>query len=381
MERIQNVPKELISDTISMDYRTPLSKISPYLKKYPAIIINKDKEYYGVVDTRTMYRLQQGLKMPSNEKIERFSVKAPKVTNSTSIDDLVFYFYRSGVKALPFSNGAKIVGVLERNTLLKILLSLNTLEDLKVNEAMTTPVLAIDANASLSQAKATMREKNVNRLVVLQNSKFVGLITNYDIVKHYTAKASERLPEMKTVAYNPSNIDIKSVMERNARSIEYNRSLSEAVRDMVENRISSLIVVKNSTPVGIVTVTDVFESVIARKKIEERKVFLSGFDANTYQYEDAAREELKSFVENIERLSGIDVDYITFKVKRSKSKHYEMQTRLSLGRHGIISMHTSQYLFEDALNDLLKKLKHKIIKEKESIITNKRSKRSRDVEE
>jgi hypothetical protein len=58
-----------------------------------------------------------------------------------------------------------------------------------------------------------------------------------------------------------------------------------------------------------------------------------------------------------------------------------MQTRLSLGRHGIISMHTSQYLFEDALNDLLKKLKHKIIKEKESIITNKRSKRSRDVEE
>jgi hypothetical protein len=56
--------------------------------------------------------------------------------------------------------------------------------------------------------------------------------------------------------------------------------------------------------VGIVTVTDVFESVIARKKIEERKVFLSGFDANTYQYEDAAREELKSFVENIERLAA-----------------------------------------------------------------------------
>ena len=377
MERIQNIPKELISNTIVVDYRTPFSEASNYLKKYPAIIINKDKEYYGIVDSRTIYRRQQGLSLSSKEKIERFSLKVPKITNSTAIADIVSYFYRSGVKALPFSNGAKIVGVLERRTLLKILLSLNVLEDLRVSEAMTTPVLAIDSTANVSQAKATMRERKVNRLVVLQNNKFVGLITNFDITKNYAKANADRLPEMKTSFYTPSNISISSIMERNARSVEYNRSLSDAVRDMVENKISSLVVLKNSNPIGIVTITDVFESILARKKVEADKVFMSGFDANTYQYEDEAREMLKSFVDNIEKLSGIDVDYITLKVKRSKSKHYEMQTRLSLWRHGIISMHTSQYLFEDAMNDLLKKLKHRIIKEKESVLSHKRENTSR----
>ncbi|MDE1871091.1 MAG: CBS domain-containing protein [Candidatus Micrarchaeota archaeon] len=371
MERLQNIPKELISRTINLDYRTPMSKAGHYLNKYSAIVITKNKEYYGIVDTRTRYRALQGLKLPANEKVEKFSIKTPKITNSTSIYDLVNYFYKLGVKALPFSAGSRIIGIFERSTLLKVLLSLNILENMKVGEAMTTPVLAIDANASVAQAKSTMRERKVNRLVVLRNDKFVGLITNYDMANEI-AKGSERLPQLKTDVYKPSNISISSVMEPNVRSIEYNRPLSDAVRDMIENSISSLVVVKNSNPIGILTVTDVMENILVKQRVAPSKVFMSGFDANTYQYEDDAREELRSFVDSIERLSGIDVDYITFKVKRSKSKLYELQVRLSLGRHGIISMHVTKYLFDDALSDLIKKLKHRIIKEKESIITHKK---------
>ena len=127
-----------------------------------------------------------------------------------------------------------------------------------------------------------MDAKRVNRLIVLQNGKFAGLITNYDISKQY-ARGEERLPEMKTKMYSPSNVAVSSVMERNARSIEFNRPLAEAIRDMIENRISSLIVLKKGNPIGIVTVTDVFESILARQNVEPAKVFMSGFDRNTYQ--------------------------------------------------------------------------------------------------
>ncbi len=369
MERLQNIPKELISDTLNLDYKTPMSKVSPYLKKYSAIIITKEKDYYGLVDRRTIYRANRGLKLSPNEKVASFSVKAPKVMDSTSIYDLVNYFYKSGVQALPYSSGNKITGVLERRTLLKMLLSLNILQDMRINEAMTTPVLAIDAKASVAQAKATMRERKVNRLVVIQNSRFAGLITNYDIFKKYT-KDAERLPQGKDSA--PSNVAISSIMESNTMSIEYNRPVSEAVRDMIENKISSLVVMKKRDPIGIITITDVFESILARQRVEPSKVFMSGFDENTYQYEDAAREELKAFADYIEKFSGIDVDYITLKVKRKQSKFYEMQIRLSLGRHGIISMHSNEYLFEDALTDLIKKLKRHVIKEKESILSHRK---------
>jgi CBS domain-containing protein len=379
MERIQNIPKELISDTLGLDYRTPISRVIASLKKYPTVVIYKDKDYWGVVDTRTIYRARRGLKVSGNEKAENFSIKVPKITNSTSIYDLAYYFYKSGVKALPYSNGTKITGVLERKTLLKIMLSLNLLDGIQVNQAMTTPVLAIDARANVAQAQATMRDKRINRLVVLQNSKFAGLITNYDIVNRFT-KSSERLPEFKASVHTPSDVPISSVMEKNVRSIEYNRPVAEAVRDMVEGKISSLIVLRNSNPIGVLTITDVFESIIARQHAELSKIFMSGFDENTYQYEDEAREMLKSFSDHIERLSGIEVDYITLKVRRSRSKLYDMQIRLSLGKHGIISMHTTKYLFEDALNELLKNLKHKVIKEKESIVTYKRSGKMREVD-
>ena len=371
MERAQNIPKELISNTLVLDYKTPMSKATPFLKKYPAIVINKDKTYFGVVDSRTIYRAEKSLKLSTNEKIEKFSVKAPKITDTTTIYDLIYYFYRSGVKALPYSNGSKIIGVLERRTFLKVLLSFNTFENMKVNEAMTTPVLAIDAKSSIAQAKATMRERKVNRLIVIQNSKFAGLITNYDIANHF-AQNAERRPALKDQAYTPSNIAINSVMETNVNSIEYNRDVSEAVRDMIENKISSLVVMKNKNPIGVITITDVFESLLAKNKTIRDKVFISGFDETTYQYIDDAKEALNSLVNSVEKLSGIEVDYVTFKVKRTRSRIYEMQIRLSLGRHGIVSMHNTKYQFDDALSDLIKKVKHKVIKEKESIVTHKR---------
>ena len=379
MEKLQNIPKELLTSTISLDYTTPMSSVIMHLKKYPAVVLYKDKDYYGIVDSRSIYRARHGLKLQEGEKVERFATKVPQITNSTQVYELVNSFYKSGVKALPYSNGSKITGVLERRTLLKVLLSLNLVEGIQINQAMTTPVLAIDSRASISQAKAVMDAKRVNRLIVLQNGKFAGLITNYDISKQY-ARGEERLPEMKTKMYSPSNVAVSSVMERNARSIEFNRPLAEAIRDMIENRISSLIVLKKGNPIGIVTVTDVFESILARQNVEPAKVFMSGFDRNTYPYEEEAKQTLNSLVGSIERLSGMDVDYVTFKVKRSKSKLYEMQIRLSLGKHGIISMHTTKYMFDEALSELIKNLKHKVIKEKESILTHKRE-LVRDLEE
>lgn len=378
MERLQNIPRELISNTMSLDYRVPVSKVTSYLKKYPALVISKDDEYFGIVDTRTIYRASQGTTFNENQKIEKFAIRAPKITNSTSIYDIVSYFYKTGVKALPYTSGKKIVGVLPRKTLLKVILSLNVLEDMKVNEAMTTPVLAIDSRANLAQAKASMRDNNVNRLVVLQNSRFVGLITNYDIVDRYLTKSGERLPEFKTEVYKASNVPISSVMERNARTIEFNRSVSEAVREIVETNVSSLIVLRKGVPVGILTITDIMEGIIARQKVKASKVFMSGFDANTYQYENDAREELTSLIDNVEKLSGIDVDYLTFKVKRTHSKLYEMQIRLSLGRHGIISMNTTQYMFDDALASLVKKLRTRVVKEKESILSHRKVNALRD---
>ena len=117
-----------------------MSSVIMHLKKYPAVVLYKDKDYYGIVDSRSIYRARHGLKLQEGEKVERFATKVPQITNSTQVYELVNSFYKSGVKALPYSNGSKITGVLERRTLLKVLLSLNLVEGIQINQAMTTPV-------------------------------------------------------------------------------------------------------------------------------------------------------------------------------------------------------------------------------------------------
>ncbi|MDE1868886.1 MAG: CBS domain-containing protein [Candidatus Micrarchaeota archaeon] len=368
MANQQKIPSSLISDTAVFDYRTPATKVISALKRYPAVVVNKGKEYLGIVDTRALYRSHQGLKLSTGQSIEKFVIKAPKITSATSTDDLVSYFYRAHAKALPFMEGKKITGVLSRKTLLKMLLSYGVLDGIKVNEAMTSPLLAVDAKWSIAQAKTIMRDHKVNKLAVLDNDRFVGIISNYDLVQGFT-KTQERLPQMKTEIYTASNVPLESMMERNPKSIEFNRSLSEAVRDLIENNISSLMVLRKGKPVGILTVTDVLESVLARKRVEPERIFITGLDSYTYQFEPEIREKLQSFISEMERLKGIDVDFVTLRIRRIKSKEYELQTRLSLGNKGIINMHSLQFTFDDALNDLLTKLEHKVKREKERILT------------
>ncbi|MGC8586455.1 MAG: CBS domain-containing protein [Candidatus Micrarchaeia archaeon] len=367
---ITRIPDELVKKTVSFDYNTPITEVIAELGKREAVIINKDKEYYGIIDSRALYRKKAGLKISKSEKAGKFAAKVPKISDSTSLDDVIYYFYRGGVKALPYVKNGRITGILDRGTMLKMLLSAGILNEMKVEEAMSTPVLAISDEASLAQAEAAMRDNKVNRLVVIDDRNTLqGIITHYDIIRNY-AKVGERLPEMKSYTYTPSNVPVKSIMEKNPRVINTGRSVAEAVRTFVEDNISSVIVLDNSNkPVGVLTVTDVLEHIIATRRIEERRIFISGLDKATFEYEDEIREQLNMFVAKMEKLSGIKIDYITLRIKDKKGKRYELQARASLGKRGIISIDTTGYIFERTFTELLEKLEENIKKIKEKYIT------------
>ena len=365
---LNRIPEELITTTLTFDYKTPITKVIPELVKHPAVVVYKNKNYLGIIDSRTFYRSGQNLRLGKTETLEKFTTKVPRITDTTSVEDLVYYFYRSRVKALPYSDGKKIIGVLDRTTLLKMMLSMGMLKDIQVREAMTTPVLAISIDASITQAKATMREHKVNRLVVLENGKLSGLITNHDIVQGYT-KVEDRLPDRRSRGYGPSNVTVDSMMERSPRRIDYDRSMTEAVRQLIENNISSVLVLRKGNPVGMLTVMDVLESVIAKRRIEERRIFVSGLDADSYQYADEINDELKNLIDRAEKLNGVKVDYITFRVKKVGNKSYEVQVRLSIGNKGIISLHTTEPYFEESMREIMDRLRKMLMKEKDRMQT------------
>lgn len=375
----ERLPKELVSEAVFIDYNMPISKARQQLNDVPAAIVRRNNEYYGVLDSKALSG-GRSLKLQEREKVGKLAIKAPQVSSSTSLADTIYYFYKLRVKNLPYYSSGKIIGVISRSTVLKMLLSFKALDDIAVSEAMTSPVLAIDSNASLSQALNTMNTGKVNRLVVLENGRFVGIITSNDIHMQYT-KGNERMPQRKSQSkkYRPSNIVVDSIMERNVATIGGNSSLSDAARGMVENKVSSLVVTKGNNPFGIVTISDIFENVVAKKRTEQNRVFVSGFDETTYQYEQSVTEEFKALMSQLERMHGLDIDYATMLIKRVRRDSYELQARISMEKGKTLRLHSDGETFHEAFSDLMTKIKKNVINEKDSIISSRKA-RSRGAE-
>jgi predicted transcriptional regulator len=61
--------------------------------------------------------------------------------------------------------------------------------DVKVSEIMSKDLFTVSKNESIEEAAKLMRKKGVRRLVVLEDERIVGIITETDISKHLKAIA------------------------------------------------------------------------------------------------------------------------------------------------------------------------------------------------
>lgn len=367
-----SIPAELVLETETVSIKTPVSKALALLSKYPAIIVNKNGEYYGIMDSRSIYKARSQLKFQKNQTIERYVDRAPKLEKNTPIDEVLLTFYRARAKALPFVDNGKIIGIFDRSTLLKMMLSLKMLNGIKINEAMSTPVIAVNDMVDISQAKTVMENNRISRVIVLHDGRFAGLLTYFTLIKNYSIQ-NEALPEFKSSKYSPRNINISEVMEKNPKLINEERELPQAARDMIEHDISSLVVANNrDAPIGMLTFSDILEITMARRRIEDNRIFTSGFDEESREYEQEIRDELKAFVSKIES-RDLKVEYVFMHLKRLKGRKYDIKMRVSIKNRNIISAHITDFLLERTFREAITLLKRDIIKEKEKILNSRRS--------
>jgi CBS domain-containing protein len=59
-------------------------------------------------------------------------------------------------------------------------------ETTKIEEIMSTPILSVEQDVTLGDAAQMMIKKNIRRLLVKQDDKYVGLITQRDLQKLMT---------------------------------------------------------------------------------------------------------------------------------------------------------------------------------------------------
>ena len=117
----------------------------------------------------------------------------------------------------------------------------------KIKDVMSPSTLSLESTATASDAAKIMETRNLEAVVVIENKKLVGIITDRD----YTIKLGSH-------AY-PIDTPINRLMSCPLISINQDAEISVARSLMEKNKIKRLPVVSDNVVLGIVTMSDLVD--------------------------------------------------------------------------------------------------------------------------
>jgi CBS domain-containing protein len=114
----------------------------------------------------------------------------------------------------------------------------------KIKDVMNPSTLSLESTATASDAAKIMETNNLEAVVVVENNKLVGIVTDRD----YTIKLGSH-------AY-PIDTPIGRLMSYPLISIDQDADISVALNLMEENKIKRLPVISDDKVLGMVTMSD-----------------------------------------------------------------------------------------------------------------------------
>ena len=118
----------------------------------------------------------------------------------------------------------------------------------KVRDIMQKNVITIESGKKTLDAAIILKEKEISFLVVVNESKPVGIVSERDIIRKIVA-------DNKDAAVT----SLEAIMSKKFKWVEPNSSIESAVQKMLNNNIRRLVVLENEKLVGVITQTDLTE--------------------------------------------------------------------------------------------------------------------------
>ena len=116
---------------------------------------------------------------------------------------------------------------------------------IKVKNIMVKDVITVDISKSVKEAAELMSSKNVGCLLVEEEGRIKGIITERDIVRRIVATGRD-----------PEKVKIGDIMTSPIVVVSPEATVEEAAKVMVMYKIRRLPVVEEGKLVGLVTTTD-----------------------------------------------------------------------------------------------------------------------------
>jgi CBS domain-containing protein len=174
----------------------------------------------------------------------------------TPLTEIAQIFERQRISAVPVLDPrGSIVGVISRTDLLRV--GLRVARSRREGEALTVPtraagevmsqgVIVVEPGTPLTRAAATMVERELHRLFVVDGGRLVGVLSTLDLT---AAVRDAEIPE-----------PISSVMASPVQVIASHAPLRIALTRLQQEHVSGLVVIQDDWPVGMFTQVEALAS-------------------------------------------------------------------------------------------------------------------------
>jgi len=114
-----------------------------------------------------------------------------------------------------------------------------------VSDIMNSPVISASPHDTIKDIATKMKEERIGSIIIMENEKAVGIVTDWDIVSNAVIK------DIK-----PTMVKASDIMQK-LHTIEGEEGITEAARILRQHNIKRLGVIYKNRLVGIISASDV----------------------------------------------------------------------------------------------------------------------------
>ncbi|WP_418282063.1 CBS domain-containing protein [Halorubrum sp. DTA98] len=275
-----------ITDIVSTEYTEfpPDTRVSKLAGTFDdpsvvGVVVHGD-EFEGVVTRR---QLASSHHQP-NEKLDSVVWHVPRLTPDEDVRKVARLMIDGGSQLLPVFEDDELVGVVTADDILEEVKPY--LDAATVEEAYTTDLVAVRPQSTVGEAINLFRENRITHIPVIEDDAAVGIVSLYDVTD-LTVRDTDR-SQGGDVGDTPTgegeatvsggrtrrggfgaregemarilDLPVRDAMVSPVRTISPERTLEDAVAALFEIGGSSLVVTEDGVPDGIITKTDILDS-------------------------------------------------------------------------------------------------------------------------
>ncbi|MFO7925101.1 MAG: CBS domain-containing protein [Halobacteriota archaeon] len=340
------------TDFTEFDIGAPLSRVAGAFENQglDAVIVTDGDDYQGIVSRR---QLATSSNQPS-AKVGTQVQHVPTVERTEDVREVARLMIGSDAKTLPVFDGGEIVGVVTADAVLDAVRPY--LDAVTVEDAYTSELTSATPETTLGKALNTLREAHIAHLPVVEGTDLVGIVSLYDVID-FTTRDERKSQGGSSGGFGgrgggsqsaggPSggfgsregdsdrmlDLPVRNVMSETVETIRRSAPLDEAVEAMLGRGISSLVVTdEDDDPVGIVTKTDVIES-LTWGQDDRRGVQVFGLDL----LDDMSYDDVANLIEGITSKYG-DMTVVKASIQLQEHKEQTRGVPLVLARIRLVT--------------------------------------------